>query len=128
MQYNDEKDYIMRMIKEVSRVLFSILLGKKYVRVEMEEENKYGVSGKRLDEYKAMIDRGDINEAENILLEDIDYGNTEEVAAAVLFYQYISQKGEDFLRLNDYSEEEVLDGLKLLAERAGYKEVCDILI
>jgi len=123
MQYNDEKDYIMRMIKEAARVLFSIILGKKYVQIELEEENKYEVSGKRLDEYKAMIDRGEINEAENILLEDIDYSSKEEVTAAVFFYQYVSQKGEEFLKLNTYSEEEVLDGLKLLADRAGYKEV-----
>ena len=28
MDFNDEKDYIMRMIKEIARVLFSLMLGK----------------------------------------------------------------------------------------------------
>ncbi len=29
MLYEDEKDYIMRMIKEMVRVLFSLMLGKQ---------------------------------------------------------------------------------------------------
>lgn len=127
MQYNDEKDYIMRMIKEITRVLFSILLGKPYVQVELSEENKYRVSGKDIDEYKRMVDLGEINEAENILLEDIDYASNEEVTAALLFYQYIAKKDELFLKQSNYSMEEVLDGMKQLAEQAGYKEMCDFV-
>ena len=46
MYFTDEKDYIMRMIKEMVRVLFSLMFGKKYVSVELEKENKYEVSGK----------------------------------------------------------------------------------
>lgn len=46
MNFTDEKDYIMRMIKEMVRVLFSLAFGKEYVSVEPEKENKYEVSGK----------------------------------------------------------------------------------
>ena len=123
----DEKDYVMRMIKEMVRVLFSLMLGKQYAQVELKDENKYEVSGKGLGEYKNMIDQGKINEAENFLLERIDYKNKDEVTAAVLFYQYLDRKEDGFLKENDYSREEILDGLKQLAERAGYREVCDIL-
>lgn len=126
MQYDDEKDYIMRMIKELARVLFSLIAGKQYVQVELPEENKYEVSGKNLREYKDMIDQGMINEAENLLLSDIDYNSREEVTAAILIYQYISEKGEAFLDRNHYSLEEVYEGLELLAERTGYKEMCDV--
>ena len=48
MIYEDEKDYIMRMIKEMVRVLFSLMLGKKYTKVESELANKYSVSGMSL--------------------------------------------------------------------------------
>ena len=61
MRYEDEKDYIMRMIKEMVRVLFSLMLGKHYVQVEPEKENKYTVSGTALGEFKAMVDRGEVN-------------------------------------------------------------------
>lgn len=127
MQYEDEKDYLMRMIKQVAKILFSLMLGKEYVQVAMEDENKFEVSGRKLDGYKAMVDRGEVNEAENFLLESIDYSSKDEVAAAVLFYQYVGEKGEAFLTQYNYTGEEVLEGLKQLAERAGYGGVCDIL-
>ena len=45
---DDEKDYIMRMIKEIARVLASVMLGKKYVQVELPVESKYQISGDKL--------------------------------------------------------------------------------
>ena len=36
--WNDEKDYIMRMIQEISRVIFSLMFGKQYVQVELDEQ------------------------------------------------------------------------------------------
>ena len=112
MNFTDEKDYIMRMIKEMVRVLFSLAFGKKYVSVELEKENKYEVSGKNLKNFLNMIDLGQINEAENILLDSIDYTNKNEVMAVALFYQYLSEKDNQFLENNNYTKEEVLSGVK----------------
>ena len=112
MYFTDEKDYIMRMIKEMVRILFSLIYGKKYVSVELEKENKYEVSGKNLKSFLDMIDSGQINEAENILLDNIDYANNDEVMAAALFYQYLSEKDSEFLINNNYTKEEVLSGFK----------------
>ena len=50
MRFEDEKDYIMRMIKEMVSVLFSILLGKQYVSVDEERKNGYEVSGTDLND------------------------------------------------------------------------------
>ena len=97
MYFSDEKDYIMRMIKEMVKILFSLICGKKYVSVEFEKENKYEVSGKNLKSFLDMIDSGQINEAENILLDNIDYTNNDDVMAAALFYQYLSEKDSEFL-------------------------------
>lgn len=126
MDFNDEKDYIMRIIKEMARVLFSLMLGKQYKSVELPEENKYEVAGKAFEEFEKMVDQGLINEAENILLESIDYTNKEEILTAILFYQYVGEKDNDFLTAHNYSKEEALDGLKALAEKAGYGEMTDI--
>ena len=123
----DEKDYIMRMIKEMVQVLFSLVFGKRYVSVELEDENKYEVSGNTLKYFFDMIDQGDINEAENLLLEDLDYTNKEEVMAAAFFYQHLSQKDDDFLRRNDYTKEEVLFGFKQLLEKSGYKDLIRLI-
>lgn len=71
MNFTDEKDYLMRMIKEMVSVLFSLMLGKKYTSVELENEDKFQVSGRPLKDFKDMINRGQINEAENILLDEM---------------------------------------------------------
>lgn len=123
MNYTDEKDYIMRMIKEMVRVLFSFVFGKQYVSVEPEKENKYEVSGKNLNVFLGMIDLGQINEAENILLDRIDYTNKDEVMAAALFYQYLSEKDGEFLENNNYTKEEVLSGFKQLLIQSGYEDL-----
>jgi hypothetical protein len=39
MTFDEEKDYIMRIIKEAARVLFALMLGKKY------EENSLALGG-----------------------------------------------------------------------------------
>lgn len=127
MNYEYEKDYIMRIIKEAVSVMVSVLLGKKYVSVEQERQNNYEVSGQNLNGLLEMIDGGKINEAENILLSRLDYRNKHELAAAALFYQYLSEKEDGFLIQNNYSKEEVLDGLKQLMEKSGYDNLTDML-
>ena len=127
MNFTDEKDYIMRMIKEMVRVLFSLVFGKKYVSVELEKENKYEVSGKNLKNFLNMIDLGQINEAENILLDSIDYTNKNEVMAVALFYQYLSEKDNQFLENNNYTKEEVLSGFQQLLMKSGYSDLLYLL-
>ena len=130
MYFTDEKDYIMRMIKEMVRVLFSLMFGKKYVSVELEKENKYEVSGKNLKDFLDMIDSGQINEAENILLDSIDYTDRNEVMAAALFYQYLSEKDSEFLKNNNYTKEEVMSGFKqsqILIER-GFEDFITVAV
>ena len=127
MNFTDEKDYIMRMIKEMVRVLFSLAFGKKYVSAELEKENKYEVSGKNLKNFLNMIDLGQINEAENILLDSIDYTNKNEVMAVALFYQYLSEKDSKFLENNNYTKEEVLSGFKQLLVKSGYSDLLYLL-
>ncbi len=94
MNFTDEKDYIMRMIKETIRVLFVVAFGEKYVSVELE--NKYEVSGKNLKDLLDMIDEGNINEAENLFLDSMDYTNKEAVMAGALFTNTLTKKTTSF--------------------------------
>lgn len=126
MNFEDEKDYLMRIIMEMVRILFSLMFGKQYVSVEQEIRNRYEISGKDLNDLIAMIDQGDINTAENILLSSIDYGNKNDIAFAALFYQYLSEKEEDFLIQCNYTREEVMEGMKDLAGKAGYGNIINL--
>lgn len=127
MNFNDEKDYIMRIVKEMVRVLFSLMFGKQYVSVEQEAENEYEVSGIKLNELLTMADQGEINKAENLILDSIDYSSKNELAAAALFYQYLSEKNEAFLQKNDYTKEEVLEGIHHIMQKAGYHNIIKVM-
>lgn len=70
-----------------------------------------------------MIDLGKINEAENILLDSIDYTNNNEVIEVALFYQYLSEKDNKFLENNNYTKEEVLSGFKQLLMQSRYTDL-----
>ena len=63
-----------------------------------------------------------------MLLEDIEYSNQEDVAAAVAFYQYRGEKKASLLGQHDFSKEEVLEGLENLAENAGYTDIMEMMI
>ena len=103
--------------------MFSLMLGKKYTQVELPKENKFSVSGNVLEDFIGLVDQGKINEAENMLLESIDYKNQEELAAAILFYEYVSEKGKEFLKEHGYSLEEAAEGMRQIGEHAGYGEL-----
>ena len=94
--------------------------------MEIENVNKFEVEGKTLDDLLDMADSGKINEAENILLDGLDYGNKENVAVAALFYQHLSEMDESFLSENNYSQEEVLDGMKKLVHEAGDPDITNV--
>ena len=115
------------MIKEIARVLASVMLGKKYVQVELPVESKYQISGDKLHHMKTMVDRGEINEAENELLDRIDYADKEDLAEAMFFYEYAASKGDEFLEAHNYSLEEIRDGIQQLAEDAGYGNIINML-
>lgn len=127
MDFKDEKDYIMRVIKEMARILFSLMLGKQYTSVELPNENQYEVSGKKIKDLLLMADNGEINDVENMILNNIDYSNRDDVIAAALFYEHLSEKEDEFLLQNNYSKEEVLAGMKQLIENAGYVNLIHIL-
>ena len=56
-----------------------------------------------------------------------DYSDKNSIAAAAMFYQYLSEKEEKFLIEHDFSREEVLDGISRLMRQAGYADVIDIV-
>ncbi len=61
------------------------------------------------------------------MLENIDYSSRSELAAVALFYQYLSEKNEDFLQRNNYSKEEVLDGINQIMQEAGYNDLVKVI-
>ena len=60
--------------------------------------------------------------------DDQYYSSKEDISALLIFYDYISQKDESFLEKNNYSAEEVLEGLKAIASETGLGDIGTILV
>lgn len=113
-----EQDYIMRLVHEIARVLAKILFNINSETVSEELKSRMEETDV-LDQLLDMIDNGQINEAENKLYDMLDVGAPNCIETAILFYSYLNEKSDEFLKENDYNRGEVKEGIEDVAERVG---------
>ena len=122
-----EQDYIIRMIKEMVRVilklLFNIDLDSPTTELFKNEQKQ-----SLLNDLLNRIDEGDINNAENELFSIIENREKEDFEIAILFYSYLNDMDEDFLLEHDFSREEVKSGLQAILSKYGFKGITDIFL
>ena len=119
--YFYEKDYIMRMIYGITQMLAVILFGRKLDTKELILAFGDEFQGNN-DYLLEMVDRGEINTAENKLFEIIDSSGMEQDALGsliLLFYDHVNSKDDDFLAKAGFSREEILTGLRDAMSRIG---------
>lgn len=122
-----EQDYIMRLVKEIVRVLLKLLFNLDTESpapelLESEEERA------ALDALFDMVDSGNINEAENQAYEIFSDGSMNHFEMALLFYSYLNDKSDDFLTEHDFSREEIRQGLRDAIAGYGLAEMADVLM
>lgn len=122
-----EQDYVMRMIHQLIEVLLGdIFKGKE--KVLEENINKSQEQTEKYDKMKMLVDNYEINQAENLLFDNIDIDNIEDLKLALLFYQYVNDKDNEFLKKSNYSREEIEQGIKDIAKKYGYENIVDLFL
>lgn len=118
-----EQDYVMRLIKDMIRVILKLLF---HIDVEtpatelIENEEEKATVEALLD----MIDEGAINEEENIIFELAeDKANLEMI---LLFYSYLNDKSDTFLLENHFSRKELQVDLKHILSQYGLDSVIEV--
>lgn len=115
------EDYIIRMIRDMGRLLARVL-GRDLPELErLDTFWEEGTSGNSplLEELKNLCDRGEINQAENLLFEELDFSDPSTFPIALSFYQYLNRFSDKELETWDYSREEIFEGLKDCGEQYG---------
>ena len=118
-----DKDYIMRLVHEIARMLIRMIFNR-----DIDREGELPVAEELLERYQtymAMIDDGQINEAENRLLDEMDLRAPAYFEMALRFYEKLGSKSEEFLEEHDYTQDEVLDGIKYVVDCYGYGDLWD---
>ncbi len=122
-----EQDYVMKMIHQLIEVLLrDIFKGKE--KVLEESINKSQEQTEKYDKMKMLVDNYEINQAENLLFDNIDIDNIEDLKLALLFYQYINDKDNEFLKKSNYSREEIEQGIKDISKKYGYENIVDLFL
>ena len=80
-------DYVMRMIKDMARVLARLILGKDDINYVLPEDEEFTVIDNLYKKLITMADAGQINEAENILLNELEDKSSEYFEMAASFYK-----------------------------------------
>lgn len=113
-----EQDYVMRLIKEMVRAILKLLfnINTESPSAELLEESE---QKETLNELLDMIDEGKINEAENLIYEMTEETDESNLKMALLFYSYLNDKDDDFLEDNNFSREEIKQGLLDVASKYG---------
>ncbi|MBW4847679.1 MULTISPECIES: DUF6483 family protein [Clostridia] len=122
-----QDDFIMRMIHEMVttllKLIFHIELG------ENEEQNfKDQETASNYLELLALIQAGEINEAENKLLDELDSDDMEHFKMALMFYYHLNEIDFNFLEEHNYSKNEITDGLRYVSSVYGYDSMAEALL
>ena len=122
-----EQDYIMKMIHQLIEVLLGDIFNGKEKVLE-ENINKSDEQAEQYKKLKDLVNKYNINEAENLLFEKINLTNIEDFKLALLFYQYVNEKDNEFLEKSNYSREEIEQGIKDISKKYGYENIVDLFL
>lgn len=122
-----EQDYIMRLIREMIRTILKLLF---HIDTETPTADLLSETENRetLDTLLDLVDRGEINEAENKICELTSEKTMENLELALLFYSYLNDKTDDFLEENNFSRDEIKDGLTNIISEYGLGSLTEMFL
>lgn len=107
-----EQDFVMRMIHDMVRAVCRMVLGKAEPGYELQKEGACTDTDFTWEKIKRMADLGEINEAENLLYEELKEGDFQYLEMALSFYSYLNTYTDEFLSAHHYSRKEILEGVE----------------
>ena len=119
-----ERDYVMRVIRDMVRFISTVVFGRTELMVDIDSSTKAEIgivppSAAMYAEMLRMVERGDINGAEDMLYEQLDTSDIGYLEAGLAFYHRLTDISDRELEAADYSREEILDGIHELSDMFG---------
>lgn len=120
MQYHH--DWFMRQIEEMVSMLGRMVFGKESHTASQRAQypGASKTESELLDRLMELIHRGEICQAENLLYARISPEDPEIFPVAVEFYRQLNGLSDTQLEAQDFSREEILDGLTEVCRVYGF--------
>ncbi len=114
-----KQDYMMRMVDDLIRLLAKLLFNKDIIIYELPGEENYTQTDYLYKQLLSLIDKGKINEAENLLFENIDPNDKRYKELALDFYAKLNNLDDELLEKSNFPREEIEQGVKEIAKVFG---------
>ena len=122
-----EKDYILRMIKDLIKSISHIILGKSEIEYNLPEKDEYSRVDFLYVKLLELVNQGNINDAEDMLFDEINSSDMRQFEMAMSFYLYLNDFGDDYLEKNNYSRDEISEGIKSICKEFGVSSMVEFL-
>ena len=114
-----QEDWVMRQIRYAIQFIARLLFNKDTVTYEVQDIYHPTVTDMLYSRLNSLVDEGRINEAENLLFESLDPGDTNHLILALDFYSRINELSDEELEAKAFSREEIESGLNDIKARFG---------
>ena len=115
-----QDDYILRTIRNLATAIGRLALGRDEVDYILPaDESQDDLVAAKYRRIRSMVEAGQINEAENLLFDEVMDTEPSYLEMGLSFYLYLNEFDDDFLYSSGYSREEIVDGINAIAREFG---------
>ncbi len=122
-----EKDWFMRQLKLCVEMAASMILGKEFSPYQLSGQETMTAADQLHTQVVALLNRGDINGAEDALFDRVDPDDPDIYYVGLDFYDRLNQMTDKELDQLDFSREEIREGLTDFSAEYGCDGLFDQL-
>ena len=114
-----QQDFIMRQIELIAKYIAESIFKKKSTEYKIIEKENLSDTDKLHNKLVNLINENKINEAEDLLFDSLDLDNKKYLEVAIDFYSRLTKLDDATLELNDFTKEEIAEGLADVSNKYG---------
>ena len=114
-----QQDWLMRQIEMMVSAILRLFFGDRSQDSALREELSQGGAEELRENLIALLHAGQLGKAEDLLFEHLDGENKSTLAVAADFYRRANALSDEELEAQDFTREELLEGLGEAVKRCG---------
>lgn len=113
------QDWLMRQIETMAQAIARIIFNKNEPNYEIINESNHTETDLLFHSLLALLEGEKINEAENLLFENINNDDVNYLLLAIDFYSRLNSLDDETLEKNNFSREEIESGMEEIKKQFG---------